>query len=435
MVRRAQDTTTGQHVAVKTFNRQARRDCSEEALTANFARGVEVLHELGVAPGAPPRQDGRDPRAFLVNLLDYSRSESGAPAPDGDGVHYSVFELADESLDEWLCRQAERPTAERRVSVDELRAITMAVAEGLRWLHSRGLCHLDVKAQNIMRFGDRWKLIDLEGCQPVGEGVVSEEMVTPKYVSPELARAILARAGLDDAGVGNPRLPPLGAMDAWGAGLVLLDVLTDGEAWEDWKNGYDAASLFEDEAIQDESWYRWLAAPEPFDLLYLLGSGAAGGSQRHQWECLQSVDGLQGLLASLLEKDPDRRTSASELCEHPLLASLPQSPSRASAGHQRGQAAAEQLGDGPRGEQLSCVAPEAATGKPSAEAGGMSCKDRVEDACRKLDAGVWERWKLKCLLEGVGLLATEAEALLQEFDPAGKARLSCSEFFDFVFSL
>merc|ERR1719265_109611 len=112
-------------------------------------------------------------------------------------------------------------------------------------------------------------------------------------------------------------------MDAWGAGIVLLDLLTHGVAWEETKHGFDAASLFEEEAIQSESWYRWLAEPEPIDLVYLVGgAGLAGGGPQNARECLDNVVGLHSLLASLLEKNPSHRATAAELCQHPLLATL-----------------------------------------------------------------------------------------------------------------
>merc|ERR1712226_36131 len=110
-----------------------------------------------------------------------------------------------------------------------------------------------------MRFGSSWKLIDLEGCLSTsGDTHVCPENITPLYASPELAQFTLE--GATDA------MLPCGTMDTWAAGVALLDILANGSAFQDTKSGFDMAALFEEEAIPFESWYRWLADPEPICL-------------------------------------------------------------------------------------------------------------------------------------------------------------------------
>lgn len=71
--------------------------------------------------------------------------------------------------------------------------VARALFSALHHLHTRRLLHLDIKPENIMRFGTCWKLIDLECCMQIDAGTfVSIDDITPLYASPELAEAVIA---------------------------------------------------------------------------------------------------------------------------------------------------------------------------------------------------------------------------------------------------
>lgn len=311
IVQRAEDKLTGQKVAVKTYNEQATRELGDEALAARLEREVRTFERLGVGPEASAaggRPDPRklrkaNPRQWLVNLLDFSRDgKTGRPGQAEDGKYYTVLELADESLGSWLQRKA---SSSDFVSLEELREVGNAVARGLVWLHRNRLCHLDVKPENIMRFGSNWKLIDLEGCLESGGDVpLSSNNFTPLYASPELAQFALGE--LQD-------LRPEYSMDMWAAGVVLLDVLAHASALQETKAGFDSASLFDEEAVPFEGWYRWLADPAPLSPSEIVTEPASS------LELLKTSAELRDLLGCLLDKDPAKRLPAPQLAGHPLL--------------------------------------------------------------------------------------------------------------------
>ena len=92
--------------------------------------------------------------------------------------------------------------------------IARSLFSALYHLHSRELVHLDVKPENIMRFGRCWKLIDLECCMSIGRDFVLTEDITPLYASPELARAAMATSAR------TTLVPPSSQMDIWAAGVA-----------------------------------------------------------------------------------------------------------------------------------------------------------------------------------------------------------------------
>eukprot|EP00931_Biecheleriopsis_adriatica_P068043 TRINITY_DN42082_c0_g1_i1.p1 TRINITY_DN42082_c0_g1~~TRINITY_DN42082_c0_g1_i1.p1 ORF type:complete len:435 (+),score=87.90 TRINITY_DN42082_c0_g1_i1:71-1306(+) len=306
VVRRATDGG-GHAVAVKTFTAQAAREHGDEALRARFQREVKTFQTIGVGPSSGITPKAHNPRHLFVNLLDYSKSADGLPGPATDGQYYTVLELADDSLDSWLKRCADKRNF---VDLHGLCEIAGSIAEALAWLHSMRLAHLDLKPENIMRFGSRWKLIDLEGCLSIdGPGALQPENFTPLYASPEIASALLEVDGTGDAA---KRLKPTSSMDTWAAGVVLLDVLAHGCCFAETKASFDAAALFDDESIPFEGWYRWLASADVLEPSELL-RGTPGA------ELLAQHPELMQLLCQLLEKDPGKRLLADGLKAHSLL--------------------------------------------------------------------------------------------------------------------
>lgn len=405
IVYRAQDTKMGNRpVAVKTFGPQAIRDLSEQALAARFKREVATFQAIGVAlvksdssgsTAPPPHGKGREHRQLFVNLLDYStqKGEGGdeAPGPAADGKFYTVLELADSSLDcsldHWLETRAK---GGKFVELEELREIARLLAFSLAQLHAVGLCHLDVKPENILAFGGRWKLIDLESCLP-RDAAVSSSNFTPLYASPELAKLALSKL----SSKGSP-LAPAPTMDSWAAGVVLLDVLAHTAAMQDTKAGFDQSALFDGEDIPHESWYRWLADDSPINPSELV---AYTPGQENARKLLTECSDLREVLAKLLEKDPARRLTAAELCRHPFVAHVPEDTQPKESAH--------------------------------------SQRKEVEMVFQKWLRGakaVLGRKVFMALLVRVGLDEKDAQKLLEACGAAGQNEICLRDFLDFVYA-
>eukprot|EP00428_Durinskia_dybowskii_P021819 CAMPEP_0170201514 /NCGR_PEP_ID=MMETSP0116_2-20130129/210_1 /TAXON_ID=400756 /ORGANISM="Durinskia baltica, Strain CSIRO CS-38" /LENGTH=356 /DNA_ID=CAMNT_0010451723 /DNA_START=60 /DNA_END=1128 /DNA_ORIENTATION=- len=317
IVRRGVDLVSNRKVAAKSFNPHAYRGMGDEFLRQRFSREVGIFKDLGLAhayasadigtasASAAAREEG-GVRDLLVNLLDFSRAAVGSdePGPAEDGHCYTILELADTSLQAWLRK---RLGAREFVTLEEMRFFARSLAEGLSCLHERDLFHLDVKPENIMRFGSRWKLIDLEGCLPGGRE--ARIVFSPLYAAPELARFTLKHGSAEG-------LEPTAAMDIWAAGVVLLDVLVHGSALEETKAGLDTGNLFEEDdgALQQEHGTSGSVGEEPLDFKDLLSDAPASSRE------LLQISELYDLLQRLLHKDPAQRLTMQQFRQHPFFA-------------------------------------------------------------------------------------------------------------------
>jgi len=246
------------------------------------------------------------------------------PGKAKDGRFYVVLELAVQTLEEWVQHRVE---SRDFVRLEEIRSVTATLAAGLAWLHSHGLCHLDIKPANIMRFGDgSWKLIDLEGAVPMWCTTKSSQLrldcFTPLYVCPELAGAVLEdEAVLRGSTLALTGIAPSSKMDTWGAGVVILDMLAHESAFEEVQSAMAMQAMMcmdmeEDVggiAVFEQNWYRWLVEPEPIAAAAYLTSLSSSA------KLLQRCPELQDLLDRLLAKEPKFRPTAREVLEHPFL--------------------------------------------------------------------------------------------------------------------
>lgn len=397
VVRRAEDVNTGKAVAVKTFGTQAINELGEDALAARFTNEVKTFEALGIGPAgtSPKGSSSSGARQLLVNLLDYSKSDTGEPGAADDGQYYTVLELANEALGAWM-------KASEGHNIGELCDVAKAVAGGLACLHEKGQCHLDVKPDNVMRFGDRWKLIDLEGCLPIKPGsCVKAENFTPEYASPELARFALGEIEAPEAS---------GAMDTWALGVVLLDVIVRDSAFELTKQGCDMSDMFGEPTVEGEEWYRWLSSSEPIDLKSLVATTPGE-------EVLKNHEEFADVVKALLEKDPTKRPTAQAVLKLPIFAPAPAT-------------ASEALSDPAQ------VKAPAATEEPKNE------RKIVEDVFSRWDKrtnskGMVTRERLLHICSKLGLKQSQSLALIAACSGKdGKdqtASISWRRFLDFVF--
>jgi serine/threonine protein kinase len=118
-----------------------------------------------------------------------------------------VMELAEEDLEKRLERSL--------LSIEEAKVLVQHVAEALKFLHSKGIVHRDIKPQNIMAMGSdsnlTWKVGDLGIVRALGDKtatITTNRQGSPFYVPPE------AYSGEVSA-----------AMDVWALGITITQVL------------------------------------------------------------------------------------------------------------------------------------------------------------------------------------------------------------------
>ena len=132
---------------------------------------------------------------FVVELVDYYEDPHGKQ-------HCVVLEYGEQSLADYLKKGALQRN-ERKFIADRLANVALH-------LHSHNVVHCDLKPHNLVLFGLKWKVIDLESARRAGEPVSMK--VSPSYCSPELARAVLGKQA--------DRMRASCALDMWAYGLV-----------------------------------------------------------------------------------------------------------------------------------------------------------------------------------------------------------------------
>jgi eukaryotic-like serine/threonine-protein kinase len=101
------------------------------------------------------------------------------------------------------------------LAAEEVAWLGAHLASALRYLHRKGLLHLDVKASNVVADGGRAKLIDLSLARPPGR--YRAGLGTWCNLAPEQARGDL---------LGSPA-------DVWGLGTVLYEAATGEPLYDD----------------------------------------------------------------------------------------------------------------------------------------------------------------------------------------------------------
>jgi serine/threonine protein kinase len=225
--RRGTILDTGEQVAIKVCKLVRERgtgDEAEQAMLKRFRRQVMVLQELH-QPFVPPADPslwneelaGENPADMFVRMLDYSKDRRGEPGPeDGDGWLYVVLELAQHSLKAFLRAHRDQ---KKLLNKEAARSIARRIILVVAALHAKGLVHLDFKPDNLMMFGNNWKLIDVDGCVRAGTSARLEETAiyySPCYCAPEMARFLTQ--------VTKGPISILPSLDVWSVGMVTCEL-------------------------------------------------------------------------------------------------------------------------------------------------------------------------------------------------------------------
>lgn len=304
MVWKGLDTNkNNKECAVKTYKVDPKDKQGKCVALLKFKRQIEVLQELAapldieaLKSGNPslwsPDLEQCEMGNLFLQLYDYSRDRRGEPGMYKDGGFYVVTELASYSLQDYL---TDRRDAKINLSIENVAGISYSILRVVASLHAKGLVHLDIKPENIMKISGHWKLIDVDGCVRNDEQISIDDATisfSPAYCSPEFARFPIGDSDF---------LTIKCSMDVWSIGLCiaelfLLDVLIGpvfaGEVAPGTKLDAGFAIL------------EWLANPAPIVLPKKL----------LEWD-----KDFVSLLQSLLEKSTTARSTLAQALHHPFI--------------------------------------------------------------------------------------------------------------------
>ncbi|KAI8603743.1 kinase-like domain-containing protein, partial [Dissophora ornata] len=166
-----------------------------------------------------PQQHSQVVSPFVVGLYETFMHPQGT---DNDGCQYlSVVQWYPETLQSYI---------DDRIASGEGFEMTMPIIRSLiecvEWIHSRKICHLNLKPSNFVRDpymassvdrarGTGWKLVDFEAARVIDEEPVGR--CTISYAAPEILVGLTSSIGVHTKG----------ALDIWSLGLVIFELLTD----------------------------------------------------------------------------------------------------------------------------------------------------------------------------------------------------------------
>ncbi|CAD7967312.1 unnamed protein product [Amoebophrya sp. A25] len=335
-VRRAKDLAdpSGADVAVKMYKSTSGRD-TQQVILKKFKRQVAVMKDL-LTPVTRARETERsghtlahdaifkvDPARLFLRLIDYSKDENGEPGADpmDGGQMVVVTEIADFSLKDYLgqlnsspsSRNIEQPSKQEikestsgtskadsyPIPLETARQIAHNFILACAVLHAKGLVHLDIKPENIMSCAGSWKLIDVDGCIPMGSEIsINDSTISfsPCYCSPEWAHFLIE--DVDFMRVADQ-------LDVWSVGISLCELIMMDAVL---KPKY--ASIFRQTGSHRKAGFlflEWLANKEE--------------SLNLDRKIADFDSGFADLvLKRMLLKEPKARWSLAECLSHPFLA-------------------------------------------------------------------------------------------------------------------
>lgn len=181
-----------------------------------------------------------------------------------------------------------------------LRQVMLATLKAIQYLHSQGICHMDVKSDNLLIMNkptaplrqEHIKLCDfgLVSIAAPGQIVVTETMLkgTPPFFAPEMSNCMPYSANV---------------ADIWSIGCTLLD-LTD-EVVEDWRDTYN-------QFVDMDDTDRYVFQTGIRHIVRVM-------NEQHYFDHKPAFAPAFDLMRLLLKFNPDRRPTATQALQHEWL--------------------------------------------------------------------------------------------------------------------
>jgi serine/threonine protein kinase len=200
------------YLVIEHVRRGEDLDCYEAWSAQRYCRCfIKTLRPDAATDASARRHLNREARLLLsLSHPHLVRAYDYLTRPDGQPPLLVLENLTGATLSYLLDRDSRRPGPGRsaKLSAADLSYLGQQLCSALRYLHSRGYLHLDVKPSNIIASQGVARLIDLSLARPPGRCPAGTG--TPGYMAPEQL-------------TGGELGPPA---DVWGIGLVLYEAAT-----------------------------------------------------------------------------------------------------------------------------------------------------------------------------------------------------------------
>jgi serine/threonine protein kinase len=186
--------------------------------------------------------------------------------------------------------------------LESIRKIAIDITKAVSHLHSLGICHGDIKPQNIMRVQNHVKLIDLDASSKISEEYsavkYSSAYLPPEFICTVDGNYIVKSYKPEDESSDLPYKPIIShpSQDIWALGLVFYELVTGVQAFLANKN----------DNIVDKGVYAKLHDfTEYFKKSVLLSR--------------VKDPNIKNLISQMLNKDPLKRPYAQQIIAHPYF--------------------------------------------------------------------------------------------------------------------
>jgi len=167
------------------------------------------------------------------------------------------------------------------ISASDAQEITQSIADGLAFLHGRGMVHRDLKPGNVLRIEGQWQIADFGLVRAFGDDSAAYTQTlagTPHFMPPESFRGEVSPA-----------------WDVWSLGVVLVVALTRQYPFSGTSQHEVANAIMQQEPRIPAS------LPAPFDAIV---RGCLIKDRRQRWSAKQVLTALTSKAASVPVSPP-----------------------------------------------------------------------------------------------------------------------------------
>jgi len=195
---------------------------------------------------------------------------------DVDDTHMMIaMEVGVETMREYIDKN-------KGLTLPMKHAMALSILQAVAALHEKGICHMDIKPQNIMCFdmaSQEWKLIDMEKARKTGEDIPGR--ISWKTASPEHNKYMETGKGKSEA-----------SSDIFSLGMTMMYMYTGHYLYEEEEEAKEKMGHMREEEVTQEAIHKFMV--------------------RYGVDC-EPVDNM---ITHMVEVEPKKRWTAEALIAH-----------------------------------------------------------------------------------------------------------------------